>query len=152
MNAAREWGIKLAVTVFFLGYCPIASGTLGAFAGLLLFLGIKGYFWLQIALILGLLFIGAWLSTLAEDIFHEKDSHRIVLDEVVGFLITMVGIAHPSWAVLIIGFVLNRIFDIYKPFPLKSLEKIPGGWGVMLDDVGAGIYANLALRLLARVC
>ena len=151
MRPRQEFWVKLAASVFFIGYCPFGSGTLGSVAGLLLFLLVQGYFWLQFALVIGLLCLGIWLCTLAEGVFKEKDSHKIVLDEVVGILITLLGVPILGWPVLLMGFFLNRMFDIYKPFGIRKLENIPGGWGVMLDDVGAGLYSNLALRVILAI-
>lgn len=86
----------------------------------------------------------------AEKLFNRKDSGRIVIDEMVGLLVTMFLI---PWSTkgMVTGFVLFRLMDIVKPFPIRKLESsMKGGWGVVLDDVAAGIYANIALRLALR--
>ncbi len=147
----KDFLIKAGASALFLGYCPVASGTVGTLGGVLLYLIIQQSFWLQVALISGLFFAGVWLSTRAEKIFGEKDPSRIVIDEVLGFLVTMLGIPSSVWPVLVMAFVLNRFFDIWKPFPLRKLEELPGGWGVMLDDVGAGVYSNLVLRVILAI-
>lgn len=85
------------------------------------------------------------------------DAHPIVLDEVAGMMITMCGVpgfgpAHPPYAAaLVAGFVLFRVFDIWKPPPVNQAQALPGGLGVVTDDVLAGIYANLVLQIIARV-
>ncbi len=85
------------------------------------------------------------------------DAHPIVADEVAGMMITMCGVpalghVHPSYALsLVAGFVLFRVFDIWKPPPVFQAQALPGGLGVVMDDVLAGLYANIVLQLLARV-
>ncbi len=152
MNSTRikDWCVKAGVSVG-VGYCPVASGTAGTFVGLLLFLLVQDSIWLHVAVLALVFFVGVPISTRAEQLYKEKDSHHIVVDEVAGFLVTMLGFSHVSWPVLGLGFVLNRVFDIFKPFPLRRLENAPGGWGVMLDDIGAGVYSNLALRGILAV-
>ena len=143
--------VKVIASVFFLGYVPVASGTVGTLVGLLLVLAARNALWVYAALTVVLFAVGIWASAEAEVIFKERDSHFIIIDEVVGFLITMFGIHNRGWLILMIGFVLNRVFDILKPFPLRRWEDLPRGWGVMMDDVGAGIYSNLTLRILLAV-
>jgi len=132
------------------GLSPIAPGTAGTAAAVPLFLilallPLKGYL-----LILSTIFLLAcWLAGKAEKIFNQHDSRCIVIDEVVGFLTTMTSF-HPSLSSIILGFCLFRFFDIVKPPPISFLEKrIKGGFGVVLDDVAAGIYANIVLQLLS---
>jgi len=147
----RSRWIKMLASVFFLGYSPVASGTVGTLGGVFLYLLVQNFVWMQAALILVLFFAGVRLCTEAEKAFKERDSHFIVIDEVLGFLITMFGFVHPSWLLITIGFFINRAFDICKPYPLRKLEDLRGGWGVMLDDVGAGIYSNILLRVILAV-
>ncbi len=150
-NRIKIFWIKFFATVGFIGYCPVASGTAGTLVGLGMYVLVGRYFLLHLALTLVLLFFGVWLSSRAEQIFKEHDSHLIVVDELVGYLVTMLGIFDYSWHVLAIGFLLNRVFDIFKPFPLRKLEELPAGWGVMMDDVGAGILSNIVLRIILAV-
>jgi phosphatidylglycerophosphatase A len=119
--------------------------------GVLLYLAVRHFFWLQVALILALFFLGSILSSKAEQLFKERDSHRIVVDEVMGFLITMFGMGRVDWPILVVAFLLNRACDIWKPFPIRKLEDLPGGWGIMLDDFGAGIYSNMILRVILAI-
>lgn len=78
---------------------------------------------------------------------HHPDPSEVVIDEVVGMMVTL---AYLPWSFISIGlgFLLFRVFDIIKPPPARQLERLPGGWGIVMDDVVAGIYANLALRLI----
>ncbi len=141
--------IRLISSVFFVGYSPYAPGTIGTLAGLGLYWALYrhcslGFYFL----ILALLFItGILIGKKAEEVFGKKDCRKFVLDEVFGILIALMFIPF-SIFYMISAFILFRIFDILKPFPAKSLEKLPYGWGVMLDDAAAGIYANLALWII----
>ena len=104
-----------------------------------------------LACVLAIGLIACWAAGEAEHIFQEKDSRRIVIDEVVGFFITMTALPITS-PYLIGGFCLFRFFDILKPPPIRLIErKVPGGYGVVLDDVLAGIYAQISLRIIAAL-
>ena len=148
---SNAWLIKLAASFFFLGYAPVASGTVGALGAVPLYWIMPKALWLYAAVTAVLFFLGVWVCTRAEQVFGKKDSSRIVIDEVVGFLVTMAGISSRSWLVIAIGFLLSRFFDIWRPYPVNKLESCPHGWGVMLDDVAAGVYANLALRAIMKI-
>jgi len=139
----------LLATGFGVGNSPIAPGTLGTL------IAIPVYYFLseipsplyEITLI-GFFFLSVWISENAETFFGKKDDQRIVIDEMIGFLITMLWIPK-TILFIIIGFILFRFFDILKPFPIRHLEKrLKGGFGVVLDDVAAGVYANIVLRLI----
>jgi phosphatidylglycerophosphatase A len=142
----------LLATGFGVGYSPIVPGTLGTL------LAIPVYYFLsnissplyEITLI-GFFFLSVWISANAERAFGKKDDQRIIIDEIVGFLITMLWVPK-TIRFVIIGFFLFRFFDILKPFPIRRLEKVfKGGFGVVLDDVVAGVYANVVLRLIYRL-
>jgi phosphatidylglycerophosphatase A len=141
---------RLAVFIATVGYCgyfPFAPGTVGSAVGLLVYLVV---WWTQspvveAALIVGLFGAGVWAGTTAERYFGGIDPGPIVLDEVVGMLITLAFIPVGLSAALT-GFVLFRIFDVVKPFPARRLENLHGGLGVMADDAMAAVYANLTLR------
>ncbi len=142
----------LFATGFGVGYSPIAPGTLGTL------IAIPVYYFLseipsplyEITLI-GFFFLSVWIAENAETFFGKKDDPRIVIDEVIGFLITMLWIPKTT-RFIIIGFFLSRFFDILKPFPIRRLERrLKGGFGVVLDDVMAGVYANIVLHLLGRI-
>ena len=143
--------LALAVaTVFGIGYAPIASGTFGSAAGLLLWLALPSTPVIQAATI-GLLFgIGAWTGGIAERHFEAIDPAPVVIDEVMGMLVTL--FMNPvGWAGAVAAFVLFRIFDVIKPYPAGRLERLPGGLGVMADDAMAAIYANIALRAIMKL-
>jgi len=136
-------------TVAYCGYFPFAPGTVGSAAGLVVYLLV---WWthspiLELGLIAGLFAAGVWAGTTAERFFGGIDPGPIVIDEVVGMLITLAFIP-VGWSGMLAGFVLFRIFDVLKPFPAGRLESLHGGLGVMADDAMAAIYANLSLRLV----
>lgn len=136
-------------TAGYSGYFPIAPGTVGSAVGLLVY----GLVWwtqsplLEVVLIVVLFAAGVWAGTIAERYFGGIDPGPIVLDEVVGMLITLAFIP-VGWSGALAGFFLFRLFDVIKPFPAARFEKLHGGLGVMADDAMAAIYANVALRLL----
>lgn len=139
-------------TAAYTGYFPVAPGTVGSAVGLIVY----GLVWwtrslpLEVALIGGLFAAGVWAGTVAERYFGGIDPGPIVLDEVVGMLITLAFIP-VGWTGALAGFVLFRVFDVIKPFPAARLEKLHGGLGVMADDAMAAVYANVGLRLLMAV-
>jgi phosphatidylglycerophosphatase A len=137
----------LLATVGYVGHFPIAPGTAGSAAGLLLFalLRLAGSPALEAAVMLALLAIGCWAGSVAEAHYGRTDPGYVVLDEVVGMLATLL-LVPVSATGAIIGFFLFRLFDIVKPFPARQCERLHGGLGIMADDVVAGIYGNLALR------
>lgn len=142
----------IIATGFGVGYSPVAPGTLGTLVAIPIY-----YFLSDIPsplyeiTLIGFLFLSVWISEYAERIFGKKDDQRIVIDEIIGFLITMLWVPKTILFV-ILGFFLFRFFDILKPFPIRSLEKrLKGGFGVVLDDVVAGVYANIILHLIGRI-
>ena len=144
---------RLAVLIATVGYCgyfPIAPGTVGSAAGLLFYALVAwtGSSALEAALIVGLFAAGVWAGTTAERYFGGVDPGPIVLDEVVGMLITLAFIPGLGWSGAIAGFVLFRVFDVIKPYPAARFEQLHGGLGVMADDAMAAIYANVCLRAL----
>ena len=139
----------ILATGFGVGYSPVAPGTLGTLVAIPIyyFLSENPSPLYEITLI-GFFFLSVWISENAEAFFGKKDDPRIVIDEVMGFLITMLWLPKTIFFI-ILGFFLFRFFDIVKPFPIRHLERqLKGGFGVVLDDVMAGIYANVVLHLL----
>ena len=139
----------LLATVGYCGYFPIAPGTVGSAAGLAVYLLV---WWtqsplLEVALIALTFAAGTWAATHAERFFGGIDPGPVVIDEVLGMLVTLAFIP-VGWSGALAGFVIFRVFDVIKPFPADRLEKFHGGFGIMADDAMAGIYANLTLRLL----
>jgi phosphatidylglycerophosphatase A len=135
----------------FSGRVPFAPGTAGSLIGVLLwwFLRELTLPWYA-AVCAALVVIGTRAAGRAEIILGQKDSPSIVIDEITGFLVAMFLIP-PGWGTLAAGFALFRFFDIAKPWPIRRLQEIPGGAGVMADDIVAGIYVNLLLQILAAL-
>ena len=138
---------KFIATLFFVGYFPKAPGTLASLvilviAWFLLPMGLQaGLIVCVIAIILSL-----WSSSKAEELLG-KDNRRIVIDETAGMLVSIFLVAK-SVNLYLAAFFLFRFFDVIKPFPIRKLEKLKSGWGVTLDDVAAGVCANIVLQLL----
>jgi len=134
------------------GYSPVASGTVGTLAAVPLYLVLARLpLPLYLLTLTAFFFFSCWIAGLAEELFVEKDSGKIVIDEVVGYLVTMAGVA-VSWQAVAAGFFLFRFFDIVKVEPARSIDRhLKNGYGVVLDDVVAGIYSCLALHLLMRL-
>jgi phosphatidylglycerophosphatase A len=142
---------RLAVflaTAGYAGYFPFAPGTVGSAVGLVVYALVwwSGSPLVEGGLIVALFSAGVWAGTTAERFFGGIDPGPIVLDEVVGMLITLAFIP-VGWSAALAGFFLFRVFDVIKPWPARSLERLHGGLGVMADDAMAAVYANVALRL-----
>ena len=133
------------------GYAPMASGTVGSIVGLALWLALLGLSPLAYAAAaLAVAALGVWAAGRATEIFRRHDDGRITIDEVAGMLFSLAWLpARPEVAAL--AFVLFRVFDIWKPFPASAAERLPGGLGVMADDLVAGVYANLGGQLVWRL-
>jgi phosphatidylglycerophosphatase A len=137
---------KLIATLGVIGYLP-APGTMGTVAALPLayafsFLNLQ----FQFAGLIVFCCFSYFVINGALKSFTTSDPSQIILDEVVGCLVTFFGISF-SFIHFFTGFVLFRLFDIFKPLGIKQVEKLPGAWGVLLDDCVAGLFANLILRL-----
>lgn len=135
-------------TGFYSGYIPGAPGTYGtivavpmAYAMGLLALPVR------FAIVIFVIMLGTWAADVVCKTRGIKDPGYVVSDEIAGYLLGIVLFA-TGWPVLLAGFVVFRFFDILKPWPLKILESAPGGWGVMLDDLGAGVYTSAVLFAL----
>src|SRR5687767_15964367 len=139
-------------TCGYLGYVPIAPGTFGSAAGLAVFLAVQrsGSVTVELATIAILFAIGIWSGTVAEHHFGGVDPGPIVLDEVVGMLITL-ALLPVNLTGALVGFVVFRVLDVVKPWPSAQFEKLPGGLGVMADDGMAAIYGNLIMRGLVQI-
>jgi phosphatidylglycerophosphatase A len=137
------------------GYVPRAPGTAGSVVGLLLIKFCAAPLWRYspagFLVLFGAVLFGAWrVADRAERILAEPDSPAIVLDEILGMIVTM--FANPTqWNWLFAGFALFRIFDIIKPWPASWFDRMQGGAGVILDDLVAAVYANVTLRVLHRL-
>jgi phosphatidylglycerophosphatase A len=143
--------ILLIATGFGVGFSPIAPGTIGTLLALPIYYLLSNiYSPLYELILIAFFFFSSWISNQAERYWGKKDDQRIVIDEIMGFLVTMLWV--PKSILFIIGgFVLFRVFDILKPFPIRRLERVKSGFGVVLDDVLAGIYANIILHLIRLI-
>ena len=156
-NEQRSLSVWIATSLG-VGYFPVAPGTAGSVVGLALVIALRqsslGSAGLEITLaaMAAVLFaVGVWSAGNAEKAFGRVDPGQVVIDEVLGQVITFVATPRISWVGLIAGFILFRIFDIVKPFPARRAERFPGGWGIMLDDVAAGLYSLIVLVILGRM-
>ncbi|MFI5316726.1 MAG: phosphatidylglycerophosphatase A [Myxococcota bacterium] len=133
------------------GYSPVAPGTVGSAVGLALWIGLAGLAPLPYAgACAAITALGVWAAGRAEEILGNHDDGRITIDEVAGMLLSLAWLP-ARWEVAGVGFLLFRLFDIWKPFPARAAERLPGGLGVMADDLVAGVYANLGGQLVWRL-
>lgn len=130
------------------GYMPVAPGTWGSAVGLLVFWALLRLpVWPLVVTVVAIVFLSCWIADLAEGLLGAKDPQIIVIDEVAGMLVTLLFLP-VNWQVALAGFFFFRLFDIWKPFPARWLQDhLPGGWGVVGDDIMAGVYANLVLQI-----
>jgi phosphatidylglycerophosphatase A len=148
MHTVKQKTILFIATGGLIGYAPVAPGTFGSLAALPLcwFISLMGT---DVAAIFVLVLVGLsiWIAHAAEKIEAQNDPKLVVLDEICGMAVTL--FALPFSPVFIVGgFALFRVFDILKPFPIRWIDKkVPGGLGIVLDDLLAGILANGVLRL-----
>ena len=133
------------------GYSPVASGTVGSAVGVALWLGLSRLSPAAYALACAsVIAVGIWAAGRAEQLLGGHDDGRITIDEIAGMLVSLAWLpARPEVAG--VGFLLFRLFDIWKPFPARQAERLPGGLGVMADDLVAGAYANLGGQLVWRL-
>lgn len=141
--------IKIAATGLGSGYAPFAPGTCGTVIGVPLYLLLSATpYYIQLSLVIAFTLFSVYASGEAERIFGEKDAQRIVIDEITGYQWAMLFVA-PTPVHVVAGFILFRLFDIAKPFPVNLCQsRLPGGWGVVGDDVAAGIYALMIMHAL----
>ena len=139
-------------TVGYVGYAPFAPGTFGSAAGLAVFFAVRSSESpaLELAVIAILFAVGIWSGTVAEHHFGGVDPAPVVMDEVVGMLITLVFLP-VNITGAIVGFLVFRVLDVLKPWPSARFERLPGGLGVMADDGMAAIYGNALMHGLIWV-
>jgi phosphatidylglycerophosphatase A len=137
------------------GCFPVAPGTIGSLQGIVIVLllqllpvGRLGHSLVLGAAIATVFAVGVWSAGRAETFFGTKDPGRVVIDEVAGQMLAFVARPQVEWTWLVAGFAVFRVLDILKPFPAERAEKLPGGWGIMSDDLVAGVYSLLALGFL----
>jgi len=148
MNFSEKAAVFLA-TGFYVGNIPFAPGTFGSLIGLALCFLLAGIH-LSAAIIAALLIIGlaVWIADVAAKTLKRKDPGCIVIDEIAGMVVTLIGLPF-NLTTAVTGFILFRILDILKPFPIRILDKrVSGGLGIVADDVVAGIFANALMRIL----
>ncbi|MGA3207790.1 MAG: phosphatidylglycerophosphatase A [Syntrophales bacterium] len=143
--------IKFVATGFGSGLVPFAPGTAGTIVGIPIYLALSRLSWTQyFVFVVAFTCLACYVSGRAERMFGEKDTPLIVIDEMVGFQWAMFLIV-PTVLHVFIGFILFRLFDILKIFPAGYVHRrLPGGYGVVIDDVVAGMYANIALLLIIK--
>jgi phosphatidylglycerophosphatase A len=126
-------------------------GSLGAIP-LYLLVARQGQPWVAVATVL-VTAVGVWAASVVARELGKKDPQIVVVDEVAGLLVTMLPMREVSWLAVVLGFALFRLFDVFKPWPIRKLEQLPGGWGIVLDDIAAGIFgaAVMAGLRFARV-
>ena len=134
------------------GYFPRMPGTMGTVVAIPFSLGLNwiatSHFWLALFILIAAIVFAIWSADEAAKILKQKDPQRVVIDEIVGFLLANF-LMPPSAAALLGSFVLFRFFDIAKIFPIDRIERLPGGAGIVLDDVMAGFYALMCLRVIS---
>ena len=137
------------------GYSPVAPGTVGSLVGLAIAVGLSqlplsrfALWGLQTLVIVAVGLVGLWGCRAAIEHFQHKDPSPVVIDEVLGQLVTFWGLENPGWQGFLLGIILFRLMDIFKPFPARRAERLKGAWGIMLDDAVAGAYG---LAILAAI-
>jgi len=130
------------------GYSPFAPGTAGSAVGVGIFLLTRHWpLWWQAGLVALVSIVGVWASSVAAVHFQREDPGQVVIDEVAGQLVSLLATG-AGVAGAIVSFFFFRVFDVIKPWPANRAERLPGGWGIMTDDLVAGVYANLVLLVL----
>ena len=147
-------GAFLIATWFGCGFAPVAPGTVGSLAGLLIAIALYnfgGYGRGMLLLVTAILLApGIWAAGVVAKQTNQTDPQIVVVDEVIGQWITLAGAATFNWKTWLAAFALFRLLDMWKPAPARQLERLPGGWGIVADDVMAGLYGALAIFVLDR--
>ena len=148
----RERAVLFVATGFFIGTVPFAPGTFGSLIGLpVCFLLSRLNLLQSVISILVFILFAIGIASAAEKILKQKDPGQIVIDEIAGLMVTFAGLPF-NLKTALAGFIIFRVFDILKPFPIRILERrVGGGTGVVLDDVLAGVYGNLILRVVIYI-
>ncbi|MCG3137170.1 MAG: Phosphatidylglycerophosphatase A [Phycisphaerae bacterium] len=150
---SRDWRERVILACGSLGgigYVPIASGTVTvAVLGIPLFYLLhQTSLFVQLSMAVGFFLIAVWLSAAGDRILGEQDSSKMVVDEIAGYLVAVIGWPF-MWETVLLSFILERIIDIVKVPPANWIERhVPGGWGVVLDDIVAGLYTLLIMHVI----
>ena len=146
------WWKKCLFTAFYMGYSPIAPGTLGTIIALAIYileyLIFGNLSWIvNLVVVLVMLYPSIKLGDEGEAYFGKKDPSEVVLDEVIGYWVSV--LLYPfNWKIAILAFFIFRITDIVKPYPINTLQKLEGGLGIVIDDIIAGVYTNLIILVI----
>ncbi len=145
----KQKAVMFLATGCFVGHISLAPGTLGSILGLpFCFFLTKIDLSVAVVATIVLIFLAVWIAQEAENILQQKDPSIIVIDEIAGLVVTLLGLPF-NFIFVAAGFLVFRLLDIFKPFPIRLLEKkLPGGFGIVMDDVAAGICSNLILRMV----
>ena len=148
MSTLQDKLVLFFATGCYSGFSPGAPGTAGSVIGVALFWFLSPLsFPLYIITVTAFIFLAIWCASRASGIFQKKDPSQVVIDEIAGYLVTMAALP-PTWGYIIAGFLLFRVMDIVKPYPIRWIDQnIAGGCGIVLDDVLAGVYANIILQI-----
>ena len=142
---------ELLFTGFYSGYSPVAPGTMGTLVGMAIYVllavifGRENILWINLVLVALLAWPAIRLGDSGEEFFGVKDAQQVVLDEMMGYWITMLFLPF-NWKLALAGFILFRFFDILKPPPARKLQDLKGGLGIMIDDYIAGLYGCILLN------
>jgi phosphatidylglycerophosphatase A len=147
--------LALLLSSFFgCGYFPKAPGTIGSLGGIVV-AGLLAYFGLGrgalLILLLVLLLPSIWSATVTARVLNRKDPGQVVIDEVLGQWVALLGAAAWTWKSFLAAFILFRLFDIWKPQPVRAAESLPEGTGIVMDDLIAGVYGALILYIGAHL-
>lgn len=144
----------LAIATFGVGYLPLIPGTFGSMVGVAIFLLLVQSVALQLLFIVAVVVLGVWAAFRTEKILGRKDPGIVVADEVAGQMIALLPLpflVDGPWLVwVIVSFNLFRLFDIFKPYPARRFEALPGGFGIMADDLVAGIYGAIVTAIAIK--
>jgi len=140
--------VKIFASGFGTGYSPFASGTVGTLVGVAIYYFLPVKYVILVAVIIFI--FGVYISTAAEKIYKKKDSGKIVIDEIAGYLFSMAFLPK-SMYFAVAGFFFFRLYDVWKPSPARESQDLKGGWGVMTDDLIAGIYTNVTLWICVLI-
>ncbi len=140
---------NIITTFFCIGYIPVISGTFASFFAVAIYFILKAnVLWLILAVLL-ILILGFLFSGRQERVLDRNDPSCIVIDEVSGMLLSLVFLPY-SWKIVLSAFILFRVLDIFKPFPINRFQKMSGSLGIMGDDILAGIFTNIILQAALR--
>ncbi len=140
---------KLISTFFYVGYFPLIPGTAGSLAGVFIFLLVKNSLAAHILVLCALIILGLLVCGRVEESSKRKDPPFIVVDEVCGMLLGLLFLPY-DLRLVVVAFIIFRILDTLKPWPVGSVEKLKGSLGIMGDDIVAGVYTNIILQVVVR--